>query len=740
MTPDWDEDDSLSPGPAGRLRLRSDLVSTMRRSGPGRRWAVKDPLLLTYFDFTDEQWSLLQLFDGRRSLTEVKREFDERHRPVRVSQSELEQFANQCFRRRLLTSTSSGQAPVVREMRNQVRRDGRWRRMLSLLAIRLPGWDPDAALTILRPLGRMIFHPVFMCLAASWAAATLVMALVHARAVEQRLPEAAAHLGGQNLMLLGLAFLVVKSLHELGHALACRHVGAQCHEIGVMFFGVAPCLYCDVTDSWLTPNRGQRILVSAAGMYVELLLACAAAWLWHLSEPGAFHMLMLYVMIACGASTLLFNLNPLLRNDGYYILSDVWDAPNLHEQARQAIWRPWRKWLGIDGRPLVADLDAWRLGAFALLAGAYRVAIMGVLLMGVYRVLSAVHLRWLGDVVVVATLVGMFVVPLGAGAVTLARAAYHRRLRWLRSAVVVAALAALLTGVLTTPFPDSVSGPLIVRPAAVESVFAGVEGSLEWVASPGDVVAKGDVVARLRNAEMAAKLLQVESEAAQRRHEHLALVRLTAVDERLMDQLPAAAAARRRAERRVADLKREFEKLRVRAPSAGVVLSPPGRRTGEEAPGQLADWTGHLLDPSNQGCFVSAGELVCQIAPASGRLSAVMHVDQREAARVRLGEPLRMLLDHAPEELLKGEIASVSARQSHRQTDAIGTAAPWQIVPTAMRGDAGQSAFFEIQTEPFAAPAWVRPGSSGVAKIQTARRSAWERLLRFASRTFRIDL
>ena len=99
-----------------------------------------------------------------------------------------------------------------------------------------------------------------------------------------------------------------------------------------------PTLYCDVSDAWRLPSKWQRILISAAGIFVELVLAAIATWLWWFSEPGLLNTLCLRVMFLCSVSTLVFNANPLLRYDGYYILSDLLNVPNLWQESRN-LWR-----------------------------------------------------------------------------------------------------------------------------------------------------------------------------------------------------------------------------------------------------------------------------------------------------------------------------------------------------------------------------------------------------------------
>src|ERR1019366_7475566 len=140
-----------------------------------------------------------------------------------------------------------------------------------------------------------------------------------------------------NLVLLYLGIVVVKVLHELGHAAACKHFGGQVHTLGVMLLFFSPLPYVDVTSSWSFRERWKRIAVASAGVIAELFVAGLAAIFWANTGPGVWHDLAFNMMIAAGVTTLLFNANPLLRYDGYYVFSDLIDLPNLYQRAQQML-------------------------------------------------------------------------------------------------------------------------------------------------------------------------------------------------------------------------------------------------------------------------------------------------------------------------------------------------------------------------------------------------------------------
>ena len=147
----------------------------------------------------------------------------------------------------------------------------------------------------------------------------------------------------QNAFLLWVTFVVTKVLHEFGHGFACKHYKGECHSMGVLLLLFTPCFYCDVTDSWMLKNKWQRMTIAAAGMYVELFLASIATFLWWNSSPGLFHHLCFSVMLISSVSTVIFNINPLLRYDGYYIMSDWLEIPNLRTKSSRLFSESLRK-------------------------------------------------------------------------------------------------------------------------------------------------------------------------------------------------------------------------------------------------------------------------------------------------------------------------------------------------------------------------------------------------------------
>lgn len=204
-------------------------------------------------------------------------------------------------------------------------------RISNPFLMRFPIFDPDR---FLERWGFLV-TPLFNCgIFILW----LVIVLSALIAAALNWPELSGSLSDQlfslrNLLLLWLVYPLVKTLHEFGHAFAVKKWGGEVHEMGIMLLALTPIPYVDATASASFPDKQQRIGVAAMGMAVELLLASLALFVWLNVETGLISAIAYNVMLIGGVSTVLFNGNPLLRYDGYFILADLIEIPNLGQRS-----------------------------------------------------------------------------------------------------------------------------------------------------------------------------------------------------------------------------------------------------------------------------------------------------------------------------------------------------------------------------------------------------------------------
>ena len=317
------------------LRTRADLLATRVESVGATTWVVKDPLTLEHFQFSAEEYALLDWLREPTTIAELQRLFNQRFSPQTITPHSIWDFLSRLHGSGLLISASTGQGQelLARRDRDLVRR---WAFSWSgLLGIRFRGVDPDRFLTAVRSSCNWLFSPAIALASLAVVLYAISILIGHFDEFRHRLPEISALVDWRNLPWLLVAIGTVKILHELGHALACKHFGGEVHELGFMLLVFAPCLYCDVSDAWRLPNKWRRIAISAAGVIVELVLAAVATIVWWHAQPGIVQLVALNVMLICTINTLLINGNPLMRYDGYYICSDLVEVPNLWQRSRE---------------------------------------------------------------------------------------------------------------------------------------------------------------------------------------------------------------------------------------------------------------------------------------------------------------------------------------------------------------------------------------------------------------------
>jgi len=212
--------------------------------------------------------------------------------------------------------------------RFEKRRYGKWKQNLrSPLFMRFPLLDPERFLTTFQALARPFF---------SWAGAILWLIVVgwavfqvgvHWPELTQNITDRI--LAPKNLVILWLTFPILKAFHEFGHGFAVKIKGGEVHEMGIMLLVFTPIPYVDASAASAFRKKGERVLVGAAGLLVEVFIAALALSVWINVEPGPIRSVAYNVIFIAGVSSVLFNGNPLLRYDAYYILTDLLEIPNM---------------------------------------------------------------------------------------------------------------------------------------------------------------------------------------------------------------------------------------------------------------------------------------------------------------------------------------------------------------------------------------------------------------------------
>ena len=725
------------------IRRRADLAFHEQHIGGSRYWHVKDPVSLRYYQLSPEEHAVLMMLDGTVSLQEIRHRFEIEFAPQRLSLPQVQSFLAMLHSSGLVFSDSPGQAEILTSRNRNERSQRLLKQFSNVLAIKFRGFDPHGFLNWLVPQTRFLFSPWCVTFCVSLMVAAGVLAAVRIDTLQSRLPHFHEFFGATNLILLAATLAVTKILHELGHAVSCRHFGGECHEMGVMLLVLTPCLYCNVSDAWMLPSRWQRIVISAAGIYVELLLSAVCLFMWWFTIPGAFNSLCLNVVFVCSVSTVLFNGNPLLRYDGYYILSDLVEIPNLRQQAG-ALFRNWMSvWFldtELDNQRLLPHRRKVFLVTWHVTSWLYRLIVIWGIMWFVHRVLDPYGLGPFVVVLAALTVTGMFLSPIVSFIKLLTSPFWSRTVNWSRFRIRTLFVFGLLIGGLMIPFPFSVRTPAVIRPEDARSVFVHQEGTLTWAVAPDASVEQDEKLATFQNRSLDRLIVKLEGDVAllEQRLRNFANRRLRDGD--TIDALIPA--TQERLQEKKEELNHRItdrERLTLRAPIAGVVIPPaavsrPKEQTTEST--ELPNWSGSPLDEANLGTTLATGTELCMIGQPD-KFEAVVAIDQGDVEFIVPGQTVELLIDHVPNEILTGEIVDIAeidldvAPRELIEHDEFPTRLDADGIPRPL-ATAYQA---KVRLNPVTSQLIVR--ATGLAKIQSVPQSAGQRLLRFFRQTFR---
>jgi putative peptide zinc metalloprotease protein len=722
------------------LRLRPDLVAAPVEMAGASTWVVRDPLTLEHFHFSPEEHALLEMLRRPVSLAEMAREFTRQFPPRTITETELWTFLSRLHESGLLIADTPGQGD---ELLARFRQE-RWRRWslawAQLTAMRFRGINPDAALTAIHRHTGWLFSRAALVFVACLVLFAASIVFGHFDEVRARLPELSVFADWRNVAWLLVAIGVVKCLHELGHALACKHFGGEVPEMGVLVLVFVPALYTDVTDAWRFPSKWRRMLVSGAGMLVELVIASVATIVWWYSQPALIQLLALDVMVICTVNTLAVNGNPLLRYDGYYLLADLVESPNLWQRSRETLQNLVSRWVfggRADDDALVPTRHRGWLAAYAVASKIYYAFLFVAIVWSVVLVLYPYHLENLAYLLGL-TLVGGALVQPASNLYQIAKNPLRRReLRQGRLATVATLALVAAIVILAWPVNYYVRGPLVLMPSDAARVYATVDGTLQTSLPAGKHVAAQEIVATLANPEVEIELKRLTGEhgLAQIRLENLE--KLRGQDEEAGPKIPAARAAVADLAARLADRERDAARLKLSAPAAGVIIPAPSSAPRETKDGRLPTWAGNLLDAENRGALVEPGTLVCLVGDPTN-LSAVLLVDDTDVARLAPGQPVRLILDQAPGEVLSGEVIDVARHDVESADSTMNARADLASLFAGLTPPGRADKHYQVRVKLDPPDHELTIGGRGEAKIAAERITFARWLVRVFAQTFRL--
>ena len=626
---------------AVRPRLR-DHARLHRMRYRGVLWyLLQDPVSNRVHRFTPAARFVIAAMNGTRTVQQLWELTNRQLGEDAPTQDEIIRLLGQLHTADLLLSDATPDATESFERGERQERSTRRRSYMNPLAIRMHFWDPDAFLNRIRPLVDLLWSrwggllwllvvlPALLLLPLQWTELT--------GNFSDRL------LAADNLLMLWLVFPLIKALHELGHAAATKRGGGEVHDLGVLMLVLMPIPYVEASASTVFKSKFYRAVVGASGMLVELFIAALAFYFWMLLEPSPLRAVLFNVMVVACVSTLIFNGNPLLRFDAYYILSDLIEMPNLAGRSLRYLGYLIERYAfgatEVRSTEDNAAEKAWLVG-YGVLSTIYRVFVtiaIALFIASEFFVIGVLLALW--AVIMMAVLPVFKSVKHAVGSARLRR---HRSRVLSVSGGFIAVLLVLLF-VVPVPFRTVVEG--VVWLPRTAQVRAGHDGFAQrLVATPGTRVQAGELLIEMRDPALATQLRVSEAKVAELEAIHGAqLVADRSQAAIALDQLKAERTA-------LAAVRQRIELLSVRAQTAGTFTLPKSQDLAGRFYRQ-GDLLGYVLDKP---------QLIARVVVAQEHVDAVRSATN--AVQVRLAHQPELVLQARLEREVPGGVEYLPSR------------------------------------------------------------------------------
>jgi putative peptide zinc metalloprotease protein len=596
-------------------RLRS-TVQVYRQQFRGQTWHVlQDPASNQFSRLSEPAYRFVGLLDGRRTVADAWQACNEQLGDDAPTQGEVIQLLGQLYVFNLLQSELPPDAEgLFKRYRKRVRREVQGV-MANLMFVRIPLLDPDRFLDAIVPVFGWIFSWVGFALWVLILGMGLFALGTHTRELASRVGAMLSNaLLMQNVLLFYGSFIGVKIFHELGHALACKKFGrlqgsgGEVHTIGVMLLVLVPMPYVDASSSWAFQKKWHRVVVGSAGMMIELAIASLAAIVWvSTSEGDAVHAVAYHVMFIASISTLIFNGNPLLRFDAYYILSDILEIPNLSQRSKDYLYYLVKRYVwGVRNPRNPATTAGERVWFFfyGIASTIYRVFIC----VGILWVVSQ-KLYVLGLALAVGAAIAWVLVPLGKYIKYIFTSPELARTRWRALSSTVLVVLGVIVGLGIIPAEQHVRIDGVVESAQLSVVYMPEDGHVQDILPTGSVVAPdGEQILRAENVEMEARLDYLRARVAELKAEH----RIAEADGKIGRAQSLAEQIRILEDEQISELEQRLSRLSISPAHRGEWISPDAQKLQGAYVGQ-GEPLGMIVDPSVVRIRATAGQEVASL-------------------------------------------------------------------------------------------------------------------------------
>ncbi len=675
-------------------KLREDITFTPQVMRGEETFIAKDPVRRKFMQFDQFGKYFCELCDGKRSIQDIVNQLNEDNPESGIDEEFVRDYVEHLEKLKLVLKDRFDYNVLLMERQRQDRE-----RNTSLLHMKFPAFNPDKLLIWLLERVRWMFSRPLKALYLTVVLSSFVIIVAHLPEVLDGLFHFVRFTGWSaiNILILYVVIIMIIVLHEFGHGLTCKYYGGEVPAMGfLIIYLINPALYCNVSDSYLFPRKMDRIWVVFGGVVVELFIGALAVFIWWLTDPSLLiHDFAFKIVIFCSITSILFNMNPLLKYDGYYALSEMVEIPNLRKRSFAYLGHVMRKAFNLPrSKPAGGRREHRIFLIFGVAAICYAVMIFSIIFSLLQRWLvgSFAGLGWI-MVLAVMYLLLRKVLRKSTGFIKLAIMDHSGIVRR-NLPIVVTALIILLVVPGLIKVPTVIKGMAVLEPYSYVDLTASAPGYVtDLMVETGDRVERGQLVARVTSDS-----LEVALAVIQRQQNQLRGMAHQAYSQGDAESAYYYNSQLRRKEEDEKMLKQRRDDLQVRSPQGGTVLTP------------------HLCDLRHQ--FVSEGRVL-------------MRVGTVDSLRVRLEAPERKMSD-----------LDIGTRAKFKPVSNPWSTAVGQVVAIDIIGNRVEEmveSFYRVETVVLNADSKLFPGQSGQIRLYGKKRSLWALLFRTTLQTLRLD-
>ena len=721
---------------AMRIKMRGDLVISEGQYQGETCWIVKDPIGLKYYRLRKFEIRILNMLNGNTSLRLIKETLEGENPEREFRIQEIENLIGTFHKQGLIISEMTGQGPVLLKNRRKEIKKKVLGSFASVLSLKFPGIDPERFLSWLYPKVRFLFHPIAFLVFMALSVAALSLVLVNLHEFQSRLPDFQYFFGAQNLIQMGVVLIGTKLLHELGHGIFCKHYKGECHEIGFMLLVMMPAMYCNTSDSWILKNKWHRMAIGAAGIYVELILAAVATIVWWYTHPGWIHYAALNIMFLCSVSTILFNGNPLLRYDGYYILSDFLEIPNLSQKSRSALISKLRVWcLGMKPIPArqLPERNQLMFSLYAVASFCYRWFIMFSILWFICKVFEPWGLEVLGHIMIGISLIGLIVMPIWKLIKFFSYPGRFREVKRKNFVVTSVLSAGALWAFFAIPVPQWIHAPFVIEPNQAEPVVVQQPGMIqELLVEIGDQVRVNDKLAILVDPNLDVQIEALRGRIGELEATIEASKRVQLLGSGVDLDLASKQAELTAFQNELLELNEKASMLTLRAGQDGMVFGPPDFPARPTTRYELPTWHGNPFQNQNAKARLEADTTFCLIGQAKD-VKASIYIEQSYVEKIQPDQQVNFRLDEYPSARLESSISEIAndAIESVPAGLSKTNKGPIAVKPSETGIEKPILTYYQVSADLSNSELEIHSGYHGWARIRVDNSSLGSRLVRY---------